>query len=75
MSNASVDVVSDIVSLVDAFRGLPDAPSKARADLANADPARLGAVDGVISIFDALHALGAFRGFGYPVTLATDPCP
>lgn len=58
----------DITAVLDKFKNLPSAPSKARADL---DPATL---DGRITISDVLRTLDGFVGDPY-LYLAPNPCP
>ena len=68
--DGSVDVVSDVIAILDAFRGLPSAPIKIRLDLDREVP------DGLINITDVVMALNAFRGAGYPFAPSVaDPCP
>jgi hypothetical protein len=57
----------DISSLVDKFRNLPNAPIKARADLAGDLP------DLVIDFVDISYAVDAFRGEAYPFS-GPGPC-
>lgn len=67
--DGSVDVTSDVVAILDKFKNLPTAPTKARVDLSPS------AVDFVIDISDVIWALDGFRGAGYPFTIPGDPCP
>jgi len=58
----------DISATVDKFRNLPDAPIKARADLAGETP------DLVVDFVDISRAVDAFRGESYPFD-GPSPCP
>ncbi len=66
--NGTVGVPTDIVSIVDKFRNLPTAPTKARTDLNPATP------NLVIEITDITRALDAFRGLAYPFAPGPVPC-
>ncbi len=66
--NGSVDVVTDVVSLIKKFSNLPCAPIKTRADL---EP---GILDFRVNITDVLQCLNAFSGATYPFTPVLDPC-
>ena len=66
----SIDVASDVVSLLDKFSNAPTAPSKTLADL---EPKQL---DFKINITDVTVVLGAFSGTAYPFTPSgPSPCP
>ena len=67
--DGSVDVTTDIVSILNKFRALPGAPVKSRVDLEPDVP------DLVINITDLTRALAAFRGAAYPFTPSPAPCP
>lgn len=58
--DGSVDVTTDVTSILDKFRNLPTAPRKARTDI---EP-RI--VDRIINISDVTFALEAFSSFPYP---------
>ncbi len=66
--DGSVDVVKDVSAVLDKFRNLEGAPTKARCDLEPGRP------DLVINISDLTYVLDGFRGFEYPFP-APDPCP
>ena len=67
--DGSVDVASDVVSVLDKFASAPGSPSKSRADL---EPAL---VDLKINITDVTSILDAFGGAGYPFAPTITPCP
>jgi hypothetical protein len=69
-----VDFV-DISALVDKFKSLPDAPRKARADVANTDPDR-PLPDQKVDFVDISHVVDAFRGQANapPGPPFDDPC-
>ncbi|UCC30163.1 MAG: right-handed parallel beta-helix repeat-containing protein [Phycisphaerales bacterium] len=62
-----VGIATDVTAVLDKFKNLPGAPSKARCDLEPSSP------DLLINITDVSRALDAFRGFGYP--FEPDPAP
>ena len=66
----SVDVATDVVSMLDKFGSAPTAPSKFRMDL---EPSL---IDGKINITDVTVILDAFGGASYPFspTLPAVPC-
>ncbi len=63
-----VDVTVDVVAILDKFVSRPGSPSKARVDI---EPATL---DLIINITDAIKAIDAFRGSGYPYVPGERPC-
>ena len=66
----SVDIVTDIVSMISKFANRTDAPSKARVDL---EP---GQLDLKINISDVAMGLDGFRGLPYSFPPpASGPCP
>ncbi len=66
----SIDVASDVVSLLDKFSNAATAPSKTLGDL---EPPQL---DFKINITDVTVVLGAFSGTAYPFTPSGSlPCP
>lgn len=66
--DGSVDVTTDVTSLLDKFKNLPNAPRKARTDI---EP-RI--VDRIINITDVTFALDAFSSLPYSFAGPT-PCP
>jgi len=66
--NETVDVPSDVVAVLDMFQGLPDAPSKSRADVFPGVP------DQIITISDVTLILDSFRGIPYPFVPGPTPC-
>jgi hypothetical protein len=64
-----VGVTTDVTAILDKFKNLFGAPTKARCDL---EPA---ALDLTINITDVTCALDAFRGFGYPYLPGPSPPP
>lgn len=68
-ANGTVDVTTDVTSILDKFKNLPDAPGKTRCDI---EPAE---VDLLINITDITFCLDAFKGFGYPFDTVPELCP
>ena len=64
----SVDIGTDFLAVIEAFRGTPNAPIKPRVDL------EFPTVDQVINITDATIVLDAFRGLPYPYS-PSGPAP
>ncbi len=64
-----VGVSTDVTALLDKFKNLEGAPSKARCDIEPADP------DQVINITDVTCCIDAFRGDGYPFGYIAPPPP
>jgi hypothetical protein len=72
--NGTVDVTTDVTSVLDKFKNLPGAPIKARCDLEPETP------DHLVNITDVTCCLGAFLGGMYPpegFPVPSDPpvCP
>ncbi len=65
----TINVVTDVVSLVNKFENLDCAVQKTRADI------QPGEVDFKIDITDVVQCLGAFTGDDYPFTAPFPPCP
>ncbi|MFH1425400.1 MAG: hypothetical protein ABIG28_01565, partial [archaeon] len=63
--DGSINVSSDTIGTIDAFRGLSTAPRKARADIYGPD--------GVIDIRDIVLTIDAFRGVLPEYTISTCP--
>lgn len=63
-----VRVPTDIVSMLNKFRGLPGSPIKTRVDLEPSTP------NLIINIGDIMRGLSAFRGFAYPFSPSGSPC-
>lgn len=66
--DGSVSITSDVVAVVDKFRGLPGAPNKTRADVEPAAPNQL------IDVTDFVQIVDAFQGIAYPFAPSV-PCP
>ncbi|UCC32087.1 MAG: EF-hand domain-containing protein, partial [Phycisphaerales bacterium] len=66
--DGTVGIPTDLTALVDKFKNLAGAPTKARADLEPATP------DLVINVADMTYCVDAFRGFEYPFGPGPDPC-
>ena len=65
-----VDITIDVTAVLDKFRNLATAPTKARAEI---EPS---VIDMVINISDVTFVLNAFGGSPYPFTPSTtNPCP
>jgi hypothetical protein len=64
----TVNLVTDIVSLISKFQNLDCAPSKTRSDLQPAN------VDFKVDFVDVVQCLGAFTGGSYPFVPEGDPC-
>ena len=58
--DGSVDITSDVLSIIARFGGIATAPVKTRVDLATSVP------NGTIDITDVLVAINAFQGLPYP---------
>lgn len=69
LPDGSVDVVTDVTSILDKFKNLPTAPSKVRMDI---EPAR---IDFLINITDVTRALDAFSSLSYPFLIVPELCP
>ena len=59
---------TDITAVVEKFRNLPDALTKARADLVGEVP------DSLVDFMDISAVVDGFKGFGYPYAVPED-CP
>ena len=67
--DGSVDVTSDVLSIIARFGGIATARVKTRVDLATSIP------DGAINITDVLMAINAFQGLPYPFAPSgIEPC-
>jgi len=66
--DGTVDMISDVTAVLDKFKNLPGAPTKARADLAGAVP------NAIVDMADVALVLDAFRGFAYPFG-SPEGCP
>ena len=66
--DGTVGVTTDVTAILDKFKNLPGAITKARADLEPTLP------DLKINIADVTYCLDAFRGFSYPFP-GPSPCP
>jgi murein tripeptide amidase MpaA len=66
--DGQVGVSTDVTAVLDKFKNLHGAPSKARADM---EP---GMPDGLVNISDVTYVLEAFRGFAYPFVPGPPPC-
>ncbi len=66
--DGSVGISTDVTALLDKFKNLAGAPSKARSDIEPALP------DQLLNITDVTLALDAFRGITYPFEVS-EPCP
>jgi hypothetical protein len=68
-----VNVPTDVTAILDKFRNLPGAPTKARCDLAGTPPTG-GILDFRIGILDVTWGLTAFGGGEYPFPPPAEPC-
>ena len=66
--DGSVDIVTDVTSILNKFQNLANAPRKSRMDLEPAIP------DRVINISDVTFALNAFSSSPYPFEPGPFPC-
>lgn len=62
----TVDIATDAVALLDAFKGKDGALNKARSDLEGTDPNDRAALDGVINIGEVIQGINGFKGLPYP---------
>ena len=69
--NGTVGIPTDVTGVLDKFKNLEGAPTKARCDIEPKYP------DLLVNISDVTYVLEAFRGFGYPFAgpAEVDPCP
>ena len=63
-----VDIVTDAIAMLDAFRSLSVAPFKTRVDIQPAVP------DQRVTIVDVLYVVSAFSGIPYPFEPVAFPC-
>ena len=61
-------LIADATAVIDKFRNLDGAPTKARADIEPCIP------DQQVNISDAVCVIDAFRGFPYPCLPPEPPC-
>jgi hypothetical protein len=66
--DGSVGITTDVTGVLDKFKNLNTAPSKARCDL------QPGAPDLIIDISDVSYCVDAFRGEAYPFAPGPWPC-